>query len=170
MRAGKITLLTSIAKRGGLLTDARITSGSLAAQLGVSQQTASRWLAELASEGLVEKRFGRASLAEKGRQYLKGVAEEIDGIFSESQSRLRLLGRVVSGMAEGRFYLSIPEYKRQMADALGIGVFPGTLNLRLEGAASINGKRRLMAAAGLEIAGFRKNGRVLGGQSSSGQG
>jgi len=163
MKSGKIMMLLEIAKRGGLQNSVRATTGSFSSALKISQQTASRWLAELSSEGLVDRKNRGVMLTESGRAMLERIRKEISSLFQASARQVRLAGRVVSGMHEGRFYLSIPEYEEQIASALGFEVFPGTLNLRLESAASIAAKRQLMTSNGIEIRGFRKNGRMLGG-------
>ncbi|MFH1750453.1 MAG: DUF120 domain-containing protein [Candidatus Micrarchaeota archaeon] len=163
MRPTKLTLIIDIAKRGGMENSIGITSGEIASGLGISQQTASRWLASLSSEGLIDRKSRKAALTGKGIAMLESTGKEIGELFSKRERILQLLGRVVSGMHEGRYYLSIPEYKKQISQATGFDAFPGTLNLRLEGAASIDGKRRLMSLTGIDIKGFRKNGRKLGG-------
>ncbi len=163
MRASKIGLLLNIAKRGGLQNAIRVTSGELASEMGISQQTANRWLLELQSEGLVQRRFRSIELTAQTQSYLQALRKEVESLFEKTDRELRLLGRVMTGMKEGRFYLSIPEYKEQIRKALGHNVYAGTLNLRLSNEKSIEGKRMLMGISGIDIAGFRKNGRLLGG-------
>ncbi|MBI5224490.1 CTP-dependent riboflavin kinase [Candidatus Micrarchaeota archaeon] len=163
MKNEKISLLLSIAKRGGMQNEIKASSVELASELQVSQQTLSRWLIELANLGLISKTNSKIRLTPSGISLLTDFRSQLEYVFSESKKRLRLLGRVVSGMHEGRFYLSIEGYKKQLKKALKYGVFPGTLNIRLENATSIDGKRKLMQLPGIEIAGFKKNGRQLGG-------
>lgn len=163
MGAEKFQVLMAIARAGGLHNSIRITTRALAGSIGLSQQSASRWLSKLEAEGMVERGFGRVGLSENGKIYLEAVRDEMGRLFENSKQRRVINGRVVSGMREGRFYLSIPEYKRQIASALGFDVFPGTLNLRLEALRDVDGKRVLLSLPGIPILGFRKNGRQLGG-------
>ncbi|MEK6954993.1 MAG: DUF120 domain-containing protein [Candidatus Micrarchaeota archaeon] len=159
----KLAVIMAIARRGGLLNTAKATTGMLASELSVSQQTVSRWLTNLESQGLISRKSGKIGLTQNGRDMLVKLRDDLTALFEKSKKELGLTGRVISGMHEGRFYLSIPEYKKQIAKALGFEVFPGTLNLKLEGVQNADGKRRLMGLAGIEIRGFKKNGRVLGG-------
>jgi riboflavin kinase len=43
-------------------------------------------------------------------------------------------GKVSAGRGEGQFYISKDGYKRQFIETLGFEPFPGTLNIKLEGA------------------------------------
>ncbi|MFH0971258.1 MAG: DUF120 domain-containing protein [Candidatus Micrarchaeota archaeon] len=162
MKSERIAILLNIAKRGGLQNEINASAAELAAEIGVSQQTANRWLLELQSEGLIERGFGKIAIPKKGREQLWELKSQIADIFKKTDKRISLAGRLVSGMHEGKFYLSIKEYSGQMRDALGYGIFPGTLNLKLNEKGR-EGKKELMAKPGIGIAGFRKNGRLLGG-------
>ncbi len=163
MKNEKLSLLLSIAKRGGIQNEIKASTIELSSELQLSQQTLSRWLIELSNDGLILKGKSRIRLTTKGILTLQGLRSQLEYVFDESKKKLRLLGRVVSGMHEGRFYLSIEGYKKQLKKALKYDVFPGTLNIRLENATSIEAKRKLMQLPGIEIAGFKKNGRQLGG-------
>jgi riboflavin kinase, archaea type len=158
----KVLLLIKLAKRGALQSEIRISTAEIASELNISQQTASRWLSILQSEGFTERRFSHLFLTAKAKEELENFRKELDSVFEINKKKLRLVGKVVSGMREGRFYLSIKEYKKQIKSVLDYEVFPGTLNLRLEGH-SAGGKRTLMNSSGIEITGFKKNGRTLGG-------
>ncbi|MBL7056621.1 CTP-dependent riboflavin kinase [Candidatus Woesearchaeota archaeon] len=41
-------------------------------------------------------------------------------------------GVVTEGLGEGKFFMSLPRYKKEIMDKLGFDAFPGTLNLRIE--------------------------------------
>ncbi len=163
MKSDKISLLLAIAKRGGMQNKISVSAIEIASELKISQQTANRWLLELQSEGLLERRFKHISLTEKGILAIDCLASDIRLIFDEAKTKMRLVGNLVAGMHEGRFYLSIPEYKKQIRKAIGFEAYPGTLNLRMGNEKSVDGKRKLMNLPGIRIDGFQKNGRLLGG-------
>jgi riboflavin kinase, archaea type len=163
MKSDKISLLLSIAKRGGMQNKIRVSAIEIASELKISQQTANRWLLELQAEGILERRFKHISLTDKGVLAIESLAADIRLIFDEAKTKMRLVGSLIGGMHEGRFYLSIPEYKKQIRKAIGFEVYPGTLNLRMGNARSSDGKRKLMNMQGIRIDGFQKNGRLLGG-------
>ena len=47
------------------------------------------------------------------------------------KSGLQLEGKVVSGMGEGAYYMSLEGYRMQFNDKLGYEPYAGTLNLKL---------------------------------------
>ncbi|MFH1442435.1 MAG: DUF120 domain-containing protein [Candidatus Micrarchaeota archaeon] len=163
MEKGKMGLLLNLAKMGALQNKVRVSAAGLAIGLGVSQQTANRWLLEMQAEGLLIRSFAEIVLTQKAAGELEGLQKELEEIFRSRGKKIKIYGRVVGGMHEGRYYLSIPEYKRQLQKALKFEIYPGTLNIKLEGEGSVEGKQKLMANSGIGISGFRKNGRVLGG-------
>jgi len=67
----------------------------------------------------------------------------------------------VSGLGEGKYYISQPEYKRQFKEKVGFVPYPGTMNVRLSGA-DLSRVRILHDTGGLEIEGFSKDGRTFG--------
>ncbi|MFH1200029.1 MAG: DUF120 domain-containing protein [Candidatus Micrarchaeota archaeon] len=157
-RLGLLAMLSFNGAHAGLNT----STASLAAVLGVSQQTASRWLSELAAEGLVERRFGFVQLTSNGAQLLEGLHSST-APASLSNSAIVLRGRLSRGLGEGGYYLRQPGYAKQFADILGYKPFPGTLNIVLSDASSVAAKQRLVQSKGLRIAGFDRGGRNFGG-------
>lgn len=163
MKQTKLTLLISLAKRGALQNHVFLKTQDIASELRISQQSASRWLQELQTDGLIMRHGKNIAFSAQAVQFITQLKEDLGEIFSKSNSQLRIIGKLMAGMHEGRYYLSIPEYKRQLKTALGYEVYPGTLNLKLTNEKSLEAKRRLSTAPGIEIAGFSKNGRTLGG-------
>ncbi|HID73081.1 TPA: CTP-dependent riboflavin kinase, partial [Candidatus Micrarchaeota archaeon] len=68
-----------------------------------------------------------------------------------------IVGRVVSGLGDGRKFISMPQYSEGLERTLGAAPFPGTLNLRLERAESLE------EHTPVHIGGFREDGRDFGG-------
>ena len=71
-------------------------------------------------------------------------------------------GKVFSGMGKGKYYVGHPEYQKRFRERLGYEPYPGTLNLKLEGAADIRSLADLRSRDGVRIEGF-----TLGGESFS---
>jgi len=67
----------------------------------------------------------------------------------------------VSGVGEGRYYVSQKEYLAQFGKALGFEPYPGTLNLDLD-EAEASKLQMLDAAEGVVLRGFNSQGRTFG--------
>ncbi|MCK4614013.1 MAG: DUF120 domain-containing protein [Thermoplasmata archaeon] len=80
---------------------------------------------------------------------------------SGHQLALKLRGKIVPGVGEGKEYLSIPEYTEQFTRLLHTPPFPGTLNIRLEGigSAELEDIEKLKEHKGILINGFEKDGK-----------
>jgi riboflavin kinase len=129
-------LLKAVGEDGGLSGFVATSSGELAERLGVSQQTASRWILELKEDGLLERRLGsrgqQLKLTDEGTGLLADELERLQRIF-DTGDRLELEGVVAAGDGEGRYYMSQPFYKEGFEELFGFEPFAGTLNLELEG-------------------------------------
>jgi len=82
----------------------------------------------------------------------------------EGPARISVEGTVVSGLGEGRYYLSQPGYVVQFTERLGYAPYPGTLNVRLGGAA-LRSLSVVAGWSGVRIDGFQASGRTFGGAS-----
>lgn len=162
----KLGLLIEIAKMGGLDREVRLSSREFAERLGISRQSASRKLRELEEGELVERvvtpRGQYVRITRKGARALRKVWEELGRILGEEEGILVLEGRVVRGLGEGGYYVSLPMYKKQFVEKLGFDPYPGTLNVRLT-PESIGARRRLEYMQGITIEGFTESGRKYGG-------
>jgi riboflavin kinase len=124
-------LLLLLFKRRADAKPLRITTSEIGEVLGMSQQNASRRLAELEKGGFIGRsnegiRLTKKSIGEVARLY-----SMLQNIFDEDKKAMELEGTVVSGLGEGRYYLSMNGYKAQIKNKLGFLPFPGTLNIRL---------------------------------------
>ena len=157
MKPTPLNLLLNIAQNPG-----KKTTIQLAAELGVSQQTASRWLSQLQKEGMVEKTQAEYRLtqeANKTMATLKNATEKA----AEAAEKTEIQGTVVKGLGEGAYYMSLDGYKKQIEKKLGFTPYPGTLNLRVTGKTDLENNRKLQAAEGVKINGFKSQGRFFGG-------
>lgn len=105
---------------------------SLAEMTGVSQQSVSRVITELAQEGLVQKtplaQGLRLRLTGKGRLALLALNKRISHALGE-EAHPSLAGTVTTGMGEGKYYISMRNYKEPLTRLLGGEPYPGTFNL-----------------------------------------
>ena len=168
VEAEDLQSLKTIALLGGCRGPIWLSSQSLGSALGISPQTASRRLIALERQQFVVRTMkpeGQyVAVTREGEQALKREYADYVRIFNPDQKQYTLTGTVISGLGEGRYYMSIPHYKEQFGGCLGFEPFPGTLNIRLD-AASIEARKQLDHAGWIDIPGFTANERTFGGAS-----
>jgi len=160
-----LSVLKLLAFAGADHTPVVLTSREVGAQLGVSQQAADRYLVALEKRGLISRslaqRRQRIQITPAAVALLRAEYHDYHRIF-EGPERLTFSGTVVSGLGEGRYYLSQPGYVVQFTERLGYSPYPGTLNVRLSGEALR--KAGVVAGwRGIRIDGFHASGRTFGG-------
>jgi riboflavin kinase, archaea type len=153
-----LTLLLKIAQQQTKETSTVL----LAEEIGVSQQSVSRILAELATADLIRKRLLakglELTLTGKGRLALLALHSRLGTALGGNTQGLR--GTVEKGLGEGKYYLSMSEYKHPFAQFLGREPYPGTLNLKVD---ADERTRFLAALTPTEIPGFVTKERTYGG-------
>ncbi|MDJ0273160.1 MAG: DUF120 domain-containing protein [Candidatus Caldarchaeum sp.] len=158
-------VLIYLAEAGAITSSLKITTPILSRQFSTSQQSASRLLILLEKEGLIERRVvGRTSyvkLTQKGVARLLDLYLTLKMIF-ERPVKVVLEGRVFTGYGEGVYYMSLPNYVKQMQEKLGFIPYPGTLNITLLSKDSIENKMLLQKYADIKIHGFRDEKRTYG--------
>lgn len=166
-KGDQLAVLKVLALAGADHTPVVLTSGALGERLGVSQQAADRYLVGLEAAGLLTRslaqRRQRLQLSATGMALLRGEYQSYRRIF-EGPARLSFTGAVVSGLGEGRYYLSQPGYVVQFSERLGYSPYPGTLNVRV-GPAALRKVELVGGWTGLRIDGFEASGRTFGGAS-----
>ncbi len=139
------------------------TTGDIAHHLATSQQTVSRKLRQCEERGLLRRDVSpsgmKLALTEKSLSYLKQHHLLLDSFFS-GKKESALAGVVLSGLGEGRYYMSLPGYQQQFQDVLGFVPFPGTLNLKVDQHALVLYLRDAQKQA---ITGFSTAERTYGG-------
>lgn len=130
----ELATLKLLALDGVLDGEVKASCADLAERLDASSQTASRRLQRLDDAGLIERELvsdGQwIAVTDAGVGALQREYEDYRHIF-EGPSDVELVGRVTSGMGEGRHYISLPGYMEQFEERLGYTPFEGTLNLEL---------------------------------------
>lgn len=165
VRAEERELLKVVAQRGGMHAYVPTSSSELANDLGVSQQTAARWILSLLESGLLERRLGsrgqQVRLTPGGVDVLAVELKELEGIFARG-SEVRVTGLVVAGDGEGAYYMRQPYYRDGFQALVGFAPYPGTLNVRLSGS-DLETMRALRGREGLEIPLYETPERTFGG-------
>lgn len=136
-----------------------MTTSELGSLCSMSQQNASRKLARLAKEGYLERGRDGILLTKKAYDESAGLYASLRGVFEGS--RLDIEGTIVRGLGEGKFYMSLPGYRKQIKRKLGFDPFPGTLNIRLDAGQGWK-RRQLLENEPIVISGFRGKGRTFG--------
>lgn len=157
--------LKAIAVMGGCRGPVWVSSQMLASSLGTSPQTAARRLKGLEEQGLIH-RIVRPdgqfiTVTKRGEEVLKREYADYRRIFEPECTVYTLTGVVVSGIGEGRYYMSLEPYRIQFQEKLGFLPFPGTLNVRLH-PASVEVRKRLELQKWIRIVGFSMDNRTFG--------
>jgi riboflavin kinase len=157
-KASKVDLVFFMLRNGGASHPFKISTTELSNELGISQQSASRWLLELEKEGMVERTRGGLKLTRYCIARCRTLYWLLKTVF-EMQKAMHIEGIVKRGVGDGRLYISMPEYRKQLQRHLGFTPFEGTLNIGITEASK---KTQLISTKGIEIDGFFSGGRTLG--------
>jgi riboflavin kinase len=159
--------LVYLLSNGGKDNYLEITSTQLSKILNRSQQTASKVLIELENENLIErvknnKRFGM-KLSYSGVEVLQDIYNILKSSMESSEKQqISFKGKIVTGMGEGAYYMSLEGYKKQFRDKLGYEPFPGTLNVKIEDKFYMNSRKDLINHPSIHVQGFKNADRTFG--------
>ncbi len=160
-------MLLKLAEMGAYRRTAKISTDFLAAKLGISQQTASRYLIELERKGLINRKVtpegSLIKIEESGNAELQKLYANLKLLMERSYPpSVTLEGTVFTGLGEGAYYISKPDYKKQLVDKLGFEPYPGTLNVKLTEDYDIKTRRDLEAYPAIDVMGFQNEDRSFG--------
>jgi len=157
--------LKVLALMGGLNGPVRVSSQSLGNALRTSPQTASRRLQALERQLLLARSVSpdgqSITITRSGEEELRREFSDYCRIFTYESESCSLQGSVISGLGEGKYYMSLDHYVEQFSRALGFVPYPGTLNIRLH-PSSLSIRRRLDQRDWIPIEGFSANERTFG--------
>lgn len=127
--------LITLGQMGALRVQTRISTTTLAEELSVSQQTASRYMVNLETQGYIERypsSLGtQIKITPSGYAILETLYLSLKKLLQEQAKALEFDGVLVSGLGEGAYYVQLQGYSEQFTQKLGFTPYPGTLNLRL---------------------------------------
>lgn len=156
--------LKQLALMGAMNDYIGISSREFGKFLQLSQQAASKRILELVNNGLIERRLGvrqqQIKLTEKAKEILKKEYLDYQQLF-ETYDYLKIKGKVVSGMGEGKYYVTQENYKSQFIEKLRFEPYKGTLNVEVDKQDSSK-IWLLKNTKGIQINGFRSANRTFG--------
>jgi riboflavin kinase len=165
LKIAQIEVLIPLAKEGAQRGAIRISLDWLARRLSTSRQTAARRLAELESEGLIERDVEpsgqKVRITSSGLAALRAFHQELGSVIKPESHPMILSGRVVTGVGEGSYYMSQTHYVKQFEKEAGFVPYPGTLDIKLD-RDSIALKEVITRLPSREVPGFKTKERAFG--------
>ena len=142
----------------------KISSKDFAEKINQSVQTAARKLKELENAGYIERTINKDGqflvITEKGKRLLYKEYLDYKKIF-EGEEKIYIEGRVISGVGEGKYYVSLEGYRKQFIEKVGFDPYPGTLNLKIP-KEQMYFRGLLDEEEGIHIEGFKTEDRTFG--------
>lgn len=160
-------MLLKLAEMGAYKRTAKISTEYLARKLGISQQTASRYLIDLEHKGWIKRNItpngSLIRIEEPGTRELQKLYSSLKVLMEKSYPpSVTLEGTVFTGLGEGAYYISKEDYRKQIVEKLGFEPYPGTLNVKLSNDYDIKTRMELDAYPAIEIKGFQNEDRSFG--------
>ena len=159
--------LYKLAEMGASRRTVKVSTEYLAEKLGLSQQTASRYLIQLDKIGLIKRTITPEGclikLTDAGTNELKRLYSSLHAIFEAAYPpSITLEGVLFSGLGEGAYYIAKDGYRKQFIEKIGFDPYPGTLNLKLTTDYDIKTLAELEKYPALEFEGFKNETRSFG--------
>ena len=161
-----ITLL-KLAEMGAHRRTVKISTEYLADKLGISQQTASRYLIDLERKGWIKRDITHEGcllkIEKAGLVELQKLYSNLKLLFETDHAiSITLEGTIFTGLGEGAYYVTKDPYKKQFVEKLGFEPYPGTLNLKLTSDYDIRTRTEIEAFPAIKIEGFQNSDRSFG--------
>ncbi|TRZ91210.1 MAG: DUF120 domain-containing protein [Methanosarcinales archaeon] len=157
-----INYLKKLALMGAHNKPLEISSVEFASHMDTSPQTAARKLKILEDEMLIKRQIVHSgqlvSITKNGLAALQKERNDYQIIFGNGHKKV-LTGKLITGLGEGQYYISLEGYRTQFIEKLGFTPYPGTLNIKLD-SPSIDIRKGI--SADLKISGFTKDNRTFG--------
>ncbi|MCW4043116.1 MAG: DUF120 domain-containing protein [Candidatus Bathyarchaeota archaeon] len=165
LKANLLITLCKLAELSISKGELTYTTGQLALDLEISQQTASRHLIELEQRGLIRRvKVGKREtirITPNGLDLLKELYFRLKDVFEQPINYIFLEGELFSGLGEGSYYIGQEGYREQLEKKLGFDPYLGTLNIRLKPGYE-NEKNTLDSLPLISITGFTTEKRSFG--------
>ena len=159
--------LLKLAEMGAHKRTAKISTQYLAEKLGVSQQTASRYLIELERKRWIQRTItpegSLIKIDDTGTKELQKLYSNLRFLIEAAYPpSITLEGTVFTGLGEGAYYITKEHYRKQFIEKLGFDPYHGTLNLKLTTEYDLKTRTELEAYPAIEIEGFKNEDRTFG--------
>lgn len=160
--------LYKLAEMGASRRTVKVSTEYFAVKMGLSQQTASRYLIQLDKKGWIKRTITPdgclVRITDAGQRELKQLFSNLRLIFEAAYSpSITLEGTLFSGLGEGAYYVSKEGYRKQFMEKLNFDPYPGTLNLKLTSEYDVKTRTELEAYPAIELQGFDNETRSFGG-------
>ena len=156
--------LYSLANKGAIHGKTTITTREVGEILNVSQQTASRRIAQCVEQGYLDRVHTAdgmlLQISDKGREELISVLSNLEIAFAPPEDEIVIKGTVVTGIGEGAYYVDV--YSSKLRTALGFKPHLGTLNVKIVDDESRKAVGRMKNTPPLVLNGFTHKGRTFG--------
>jgi riboflavin kinase len=153
-----------LANKGAIHSRKVLTTRELGEALGISQQTASRRIAQCVEDGYLNRIHTAEGMllqvTEKGKNELLRVAANLETAFAPVEDNIVIEGRLITGLGEGAYYVDV--YSDRLREALGFKPYMGTLNVKVIDEESRRAIGRMRNSPPLVVSGFRHKGRTFG--------
>jgi riboflavin kinase len=160
-----IQYLKKLAVMGAHNKPLEISSGEFASHMDISPQTAARKLKSLEDEMLITRQMLHSGqlvrITKNGLVALQKEFNDYQAIFGNGHKKF-MTGKVITGLGEGQYYISLEGYRTQFIEKLGFSPYPGTLNIKLD-TSSIDIRNGI--SPDIRISGFTKENRTFGSGS-----
>jgi riboflavin kinase len=160
-------MLLKLSELGAYRRITKVSTEFLAEKLGVSQQTASRYIIVLERKGWIERNItpegSLLKVSELGIRELFKLYSNLKSVIETTfPPTVTLEGTVFTGLGEGAYYISKEKYLMQLIEKLGFEPYQGTLNLKLNSDYDIKTRMELEVYPAIEIEGFKNTDRSFG--------
>jgi riboflavin kinase len=161
MNYNALELLMYLAEKSRLFTPLETSTTRIASDLGLSQQTISRKLREMEKEEFIARKVGYRghviTLTHKSISMLREHSRRIQAILKNKKGVV--VGTIEEGAGEGRYYLSLRQYREKIKRKVGFAPYAGTLNVKVS-KESIS--PFLNSLIPIKIGGFKTSKRTFG--------
>ncbi len=153
-------ILLLLLKKNAHIQPLHITTTELGKMLGMSQQNVSRRIMQLENDKLISKTKNGLTITKNGSDEIYSIYAELKKLFEKNI--LTISGTIISGLGEGRYYMSFLEYKKQIKEKIGFIPYKGTLNIKLLSSEIAKKTYYIKNFEPVIINGFKKGERTFG--------
>ncbi len=161
-----IITLAKLLLKGAKDNFIEFTSTDIGIEINKSQQAASKIILELQEMKYVERiKKGHGYMirvTEEGLSSVKKMSEFLNMALNSPPGNIHFNGILVSGMGEGKYYMSLEGYRKQFKKKIGYIPFPGTLNIRIFDPLSLENREKIERFGYQFIDGFSDSERTYG--------
>jgi riboflavin kinase len=161
-----VLTLAKLLLKGAKDNFVKFTSTDIGIEINKSQQAASKIILDLQELKYIERvKKGHSYLirvTEEGLESVKKMSDFFNMALYSLPENINFNGVLVSGMGEGKYYMSLEGYRKQFLRRIGYIPFPGTLNIKLIDSLSLENRAKIESFCYQLIDGFHDSERTYG--------